>query len=101
MQWPPVLLPPIDSGTGPKLKGGKHRKATFTPFSESMWGSQTRSFADTAARISDDHWNSITAGAITDEIQQIIDALSDSDGNQDAPFASGQANHDSCANLRM
>jgi hypothetical protein len=51
-----------------------------------VWGSQTRSFADTAARLSDDHWNSITEGAITDEIQQIIDALGDSDDDQDAPF---------------
>ena len=100
MQWPPVLLPPVDSGTGLKSKGGKRRKATFTPFSESMWGSQTRSFADTAARLSDDHWDSITEGAITDEIQQIIEALGDSDDDQDAPFA-GRANHDSRANLRM
>ncbi|RXW13789.1 hypothetical protein EST38_g12065 [Candolleomyces aberdarensis] len=122
-QWPPALLPPVqavdagDSGPGApraggsnlKLKGlagsGRRRKANFTPFSESAWGSHTRAFADTAAQLSDDHWNSITEEAITDDIQQTIDALQlvgDSDDEDVlAAGGKGRANRNSRANLRM
>ncbi|KAJ2925767.1 hypothetical protein H1R20_g11326, partial [Candolleomyces eurysporus] len=104
-QWPPVLLPPVQAVVADdfKLKGpgsGKRRKATFTPFSESAWGSQTRSFAGTAAHLPEERWDSITEGAITDDIQQIIDTLGDSD-DEDVSTTSTRVNKDSRANLRM
>ncbi|KAJ2913943.1 hypothetical protein MD484_g6479, partial [Candolleomyces efflorescens] len=111
-EGPPDLLPPVhptDAGTGGESSSartgpgsGKRRKATFTPFSESAWGSQTRAFATMSSKLPEEQWDSITLGAITDDIQQTINSLlSDDEDLLDGAAGGSGGNQDSRANLRM
>ncbi|KAJ2930448.1 hypothetical protein H1R20_g6647, partial [Candolleomyces eurysporus] len=112
-EWPPVLLPPVQAVnttdfaacTGTQARrgpgSGRRHKANFTHFSESVWGYQTWSFAETAANLPNEHWDSIMEAAITNNIQQMIDALQVGNDDEDTPPFNMRANQDSCANLCM
>ena len=56
---------------------GKRCKAVFTLFSEAAWGHQTCGFVDAAENLPQEHWECIAEKATTDDVVQLLDALSD------------------------